>query len=70
MARCQSCGAEIRWAETPGGKWIPLDAEPVSDGNVVVRETDGVPEAVVVAKTAGRYVSHFATCPNAKGHRR
>jgi len=28
-ARCKTCGAEIIWAETPAGRAIPLDVEPV-----------------------------------------
>jgi hypothetical protein len=53
---------------------MPLDQEPVPDGNVVV--VDGVAcvlkserEALLVGEEP-RYVSHFATCPQAAAHRR
>lgn len=80
---CSSCRAPIRWAvhETTGRR-MPLDPSPVADGNVVVvewRETSGVFALPVIgvgakaldrAVTRYRYTSHFATCPNAKRHRR
>jgi hypothetical protein len=48
---------------------MPLDADPVPDGNVIV--VMGV--AYVVERPPGpgevRYRSHFATCPNADHHR-
>lgn len=31
---CRSCDAEIVWAILPSGKAIPLDAQPVPDGNI------------------------------------
>lgn len=78
MSSCRSCGAEVRWAHTANGRAMPLDAEPVPDGNVVytgrdVRNDRGVarPEVRVEAQPPmfddgqPRYVSHFATCPNA-----
>lgn len=83
---CSSCRAPIRWAvhETTGRR-MPLDPTPVADGNVVVVEWRNVeqtrgayalPVIGVGAKALGRaatgyrYTSHFATCPNAKQHRR
>lgn len=73
--RCRSCGAAIRWTHTANGRSMPLDAEPVADGNVVftgrtVRNDRGVarPEVRVESQPhdgAPRYLSHFATCPNA-----
>ena len=29
MGKCRSCGAEILWIETPGGKAMPCNPEPV-----------------------------------------
>ena len=64
---------------------MPLDPEPVADGNVVVVRWDGADGPVgsfatpIVGVGAGafdraatpyRYRSHFATCPNANRHRR
>lgn len=56
----------MRWARTVNGKSIPLDPEPVPGGNVELR--DGL-ACVVKPDGAARYVSHFATCKNANGHR-
>lgn len=75
-SRCRSCRAEVVWCVTAGGKAMPVDVEPVEDGNVVL-EDDGDLVATVVPPGQGllgderpRYVSHFATCPNADEHRR
>lgn len=75
MAECKSCGASIWWAFTKNGNRIPLDAQPVPDGNLVVSLREGsrtyvrhVADGEVPA--ADRYVTHFATCPHARGHRR
>lgn len=72
-AHCRSCGAEIIWAtndHTGGG--IPVDAEPVANGNItldasgpkvlahVLKRGEEVPEGTE------RYQSHFATCNDAK----
>jgi hypothetical protein len=29
--RCQACGEVIRWALTPGGAWVPLEAAEMPD---------------------------------------
>ncbi len=73
MAKCNSCGAEIIWAHTASGKAIPLDAEPVPFGNLVVVPGADGPRALSVnipGALGPRYVSHFATCPNANQHRK
>jgi hypothetical protein len=78
VSACRSCGATIRWATTVNGKRIPVDDEPVPDGNLVL--SDPTPGAY--APTAAQYVapeqpslfpepdpprfrSHYATCPDA-----
>jgi len=72
MSNCKSCGARISWAKTDAGKNIPLDEVPNPRGNLVrtdlkggvrVAKEDDPPELV-------RWISHFATCPNAASHRR
>lgn len=80
-SKCRSCGAAITWARTSAGRSMPIDAEPCADGNIVLSEPVD-PDAPVIAMilTAEqvrqpslgepRYVSHFATCPNAARHRR
>lgn len=30
MSKCKSCGAEIIWIKTAGGKRMPCDAKPIS----------------------------------------
>ena len=62
-ATCRGCHESIRWARTEAGKAIPIDPDPVPDGNIVV--TDGGIAHVLRATemaTSERYVSHFATC--------
>lgn len=75
---CRSCEARILWIETERGKKMPLDAEPVEMGNVVlIKLTDGrevaryLNPANVEIYDDGRprFTSHFATCPQAAGWR-
>lgn len=78
-AVCRSCGAPVRWVETERGKPMPIDVDPVANGNIVVRLSDvrrgevavviGPLEALSLT-TEARYVSHFATCPQAETWRR
>lgn len=82
MASCRSCGARIIWALTPTGKRMPIDAEPVDGGNIILHqpvERGGSPTCTVVGKRVQpslfgddgpRHTSHFATCPNASHHRK
>lgn len=78
MSACKSCGAPIRWARTEARKNMPLDVDPATgdlavfdDGNVVVTGWEGPLRTVkVVTAGEGPHRSHFASCPNAKGHRR
>ena len=67
---CSSCGAPIEWVKTEYSKNMPLDIEPSLVGNVELR--DGVAYYVRDGERDGRMlrVSHFATCVNAKKHRR
>jgi hypothetical protein len=72
MSNCRSCGEPVRWVEIrKSGKKMPLDMDPVSNGNVVI-EADGL-AAVLPALSqyqGDKYVTHFDTCPQAKGWRR
>lgn len=87
MNRCRSCDAPIEWAVTANGKRMPIDAEPTTDGTILLRHryVGEPPEAIVQtaeeraelerqAATRGEelrlFKSHFATCPNARTHRR
>jgi hypothetical protein len=68
VSACRSCNARIRWVKTEGGKQMPVDAELVAGGNIELR--NGLAVYVAPVAQVRRYVSHFATCPNAKQHRR
>lgn len=65
---CRSCSAPILWATTVAGQSMPLDPEPVANGNVAV-EPDGRVRVVGIRLPLGtdeRYVSHFVTCEQSK----
>ena len=74
LTRCRTCGAAIFFVWTPGNKLLPVDADPVADGNVVVEGDGGevLGPLTLAALPVGtlRYRSHFATCPYADEHRR
>lgn len=73
MSKCKSCGAEIIWIPTIGGKSMPCDKKPIPyredpSGSMQIVTKDG---RVVRAKLDASsdvfgYVSHFATCPDAE----
>lgn len=74
MTRCGSCKAPIFWAKTIKGRSAPIDQHPVERGNI--RMTKGVAHVLTGAeliaareKPEPLYLNHFASCPNAKGHR-
>lgn len=77
---CRSCGARISWMKTDKGGTMPLDPDPVPDGNVIIvakaepRWTAHLAHVLskdeAVPEGTKRYVSHFATCPQAAEHRR
>lgn len=69
MSQCRSCGKPIIWTVTAvAGRAMPLDAQPVENGNIIIR--DGI-ACVSKEKAEGElmYISHFATCIYAKRHR-
>jgi hypothetical protein len=68
MDKCRSCGADIIWGRArKTKKWIPLDGIRVSRGTRFLVDNDGVAHTI----TDGMgHPSHFATCPNAKEHRK
>jgi hypothetical protein len=79
-SNCRSCKAPIVWAITAAkGARMPLDPDPVDDGNVwVVRwKPDGTPIVAVALHADAvpilareRFVSHFTTCPDSKEWRK
>ena len=83
MANCASCKAEILWIKLPSGKAMPVNPKRVG-GSInagtprITIVTDGgnvisvlkCPEEFVSGAPLQGYESHFATCPNAKEHRK
>lgn len=83
-SRCRSCKARVVWVETEAkpdkpGRRMPVDADPanptlamvVEGGNLVFTgQTTGDGTPIVRYVKGGRHVSHFATCVNAKQHRK
>lgn len=74
---CKSCDGPIVWATLPSGKLMPLDAQPVPNGNIAARRDERGDLVARVLKDGEqpangerRGTSHFATCPNAAAHRR
>jgi hypothetical protein len=58
---CKTCGAPIFWAVTRAGRPIPIDKEPVGDGNLEIIDA----EAIYIGfrlSDGPRWVSHLATC--------
>lgn len=84
LSTCRSCEAPIVWAWTANGKRVPLDPEQRPDGNLEIIgdhvDEDGRSAPLVRYLKKGedltllgpgeRFVTHFATCPNAEEHRR
>lgn len=70
MAKCRSCGAEIVWAKTETGKSIPIDAEPVNEGNIHLKDGVAYVDKSCMGLPGPHYKSHFATCPHAAKHRK
>ena len=76
-AHCRSCGAEILWAVNDhSGAGIPVDAEPVANGNITLDASGPKVLAHVLkrgeeaAEGTPRYQSHFSSCKDAAGWRR
>jgi hypothetical protein len=66
VSQCQSCGAVITFAELLSGKTMPFNGRAV--GSATPSLLTG-PRALEDIDTT-RHPSHFATCPNARQHRR
>ena len=77
VSRCKSCGKEIIWIKTTGGKNMPCDAggilyreDPAGDLTLVTRDGKTVKATRDKQSEKIGYTSHFATCPNESGWRR
>ena len=80
MAKCKSCGAEIRWIKMRSGKSMPCNPVGIHyrrqvhgcDNTLVFVTPDGdtvVGQAWEDSELVG-YISHLATCPYANKHRK
>lgn len=70
---CRSCQAPVIWVRTEAGKAMPVDAEPVPNGNLLLVAEQGKVIAYVREPdmlNTSRYVSHFVTCGQADVWRR
>lgn len=66
MSQCKSCQAQIVFVKTPKGRHMPCDVELADWPGGTVVDTMGN-----VLTDGGRgYRPHWATCPDAKKHRR
>lgn len=65
---CKSCRKLVCWVETAKGKRMPIDPVPSPIGTLVLDDR-GVAH-VDTRPGRAKFVSHFATCPNASQHRR
>jgi hypothetical protein len=72
MATCRSCGAAIVWTLTPAGKRFPVDAAPDRESGTIyvragyMRRLAGEELEEARARDVELFVSHWATCPQAK----
>jgi hypothetical protein len=71
----RGCGASFAWAITVKGKRQPIDPEPRPDGNLALaRDSEGVLHSYLLGPgdvpKGDRYVTHFATCPQASRFRK
>lgn len=77
VSRCKSCGKEIIWIKTSGGKNMPCDANGIpyrenKEGSMILVTQEGKTVRATEDREAKQigFTSHFATCPNANGWRR
>lgn len=79
MSRCSSCGAPIVWLRTKAGKsmpcnagLIPYKANPNGKQILITDWGDAVRcDLTFTGPPTGKArMSHFATCPNARQHRK
>lgn len=70
---CTSCGADIFFRYTEGGKRMPLDREPVTEpaqGTYVLSGDRHCRAATAMFDPGPYYMNHWATCPTARLHKR
>lgn len=72
MSACKRCGAQIRWAKTDRGKFVPFNVDPTADGtHVLIKETEGAPpvpsrfadlDPILAVAWRERFHLHSTTC--------
>ncbi len=82
MSTCRACNAPIRWIVTKAGKKMPVNPNPVfiqtgvpdPDTTIVTDQGQVLRGKQLSPETTGPYVrgyiTHFATCPEAKKPRK
>lgn len=75
MTACKSCQSPITWLHTVTGLRIPIDVQPVADGNIrVIGDVAHVVGATIdlldPSDDGTRYVSHFVSCVDSRSWRR
>lgn len=76
MSKCRSCPAQVVWAKhKTTDRANPLDPQPSEKGNLLLDRSRMIYEVLTGddlerAREQGipLFVSHFATCPNARRH--
>jgi hypothetical protein len=78
-SNCRSCKAPILWVRSEHGNLLPVDEAPNPKGTIIIKNGVGFTLSkrnlfeLVVSEDEPRYISHFATCPEAprwrKGNR-
>jgi hypothetical protein len=67
IRRCSLCGYAVWYAQTTRGKWVSIDPNPVTFGNLTyveggkvryIREGEALPPGTL------RYMAHRSTCPD------
>lgn len=72
------CDAVIFWAVTRNHKAMPINADPVPDGNAVITtsadgrrvEVEVLTPIEAMLREGDKYMPHHATCPDAAYYRR
>lgn len=68
-SNCRSCGAPVVWIKSKRGKWLICDKEPVVGSlGEVLTFNDGSVRKCKEGELG--YITHFATCPDAKKWRK
>src|SRR5215831_1401482 len=60
--RCKSCAAPIYWAVTQKGRNIPIDKQPVPDGNIRLEPRHALPSIAIVVNDDSRAICR-PPCP-------